>query len=55
MESTKDVSVMMVPGGFHCTDLFVTNGEMNRAIMDAIQPDVDQMVTWIEEYYTNVE
>lgn len=51
-EGTKDAPVLMIPGGIHCSDLSMSNGNVNagvRAVQDAV---VDQIVDWVGEYST---
>lgn len=52
LESTEEVPVMVVPGGFHCTDLTLRNGEYNAGVKEVIDAGVTQMVDWIGEYYS---
>lgn len=52
MESTEETPILIVPGGFHCTDLVVKNGELNPGVMKVINAGVKQMVDWTAEYYS---
>lgn len=51
MESTPDTPVLVIPGGFHTSDLRLSNGEANEGVMKVIQTEVAQIKTWVEEYY----
>lgn len=51
MESTPDTPVLVIPGGFHTSDLRLSNGEANEGVMKVIQAQVAQIKTWVEEYY----
>lgn len=51
MKSTPETPVLIVPGGFHTSDMRVSNGEANPEVMDVINAEVAQIKTWVEEYY----
>jgi hypothetical protein len=49
--STKEAPVQIIPGGFHCSDLRVSNGVANEGVMQVIDNEVAQIKAWVEEYY----
>lgn len=51
MKSTPETPILIVPGGFHTSDLRVSNGHANPGVMEVINAEVAQIKTWVEEYY----
>jgi hypothetical protein len=51
LESTSETPVLVVPGGFHCTDLVPKNGELNPGVQKIIDAGVRQIVDWVGQYY----
>lgn len=50
LQSTEQVPVEIVPGGFHTSDLITMNGQVNagcKKVQDAV---VDQLAKWVAEY-----
>lgn len=42
--------VLIIPGGFHCTDLVLKNGQVNAGVQQVIDNEVKQIVDWVAEY-----
>ena len=53
LQSTKQVPVRVVPGGFHTSDLVTENGVVNAGCKAVIDADVKQLVTWVNEWPGN--
>lgn len=51
MQSTPETPILIVPGGFHTSDLQVRNGAANPGVQKVIDTEVDQIKKWVEEYY----
>ncbi|KAJ5174589.1 uncharacterized protein N7482_000466 [Penicillium canariense] len=51
LESRPSAPVNVIPGGFHCSDLIIANGDANEGVMKIIDAEVAQIKTWVEEYY----
>jgi hypothetical protein len=49
--STKEQPVMIVPGGFHCSDLRASNGVANAAVQRVVDAEIAQLKAWVGEYY----
>jgi hypothetical protein len=49
--STAEQPVQIIPGGFHCSDLRISNGVANEGVMKVIDNEVAQVKAWVEEYY----
>lgn len=47
MESRPGQPVLVVPGGFHASDLIVRNGRANRGVMEVIETEVAQIKQWV--------
>jgi hypothetical protein len=52
LQSTTELPVLVVPGGFHCTDLSSKNGAFNPGVQKTIDAGVKQIVDWVGEYYS---
>jgi hypothetical protein len=50
LESTAQVPVNIVPGGFHTSDLVTENGEVNESCKKVIDAEVAQLVEWVREW-----
>lgn len=50
LQSTQQVPVHIVPGGFHTSDLVTENGAVNPAVQAVIDAEVAQLVTWVNEW-----
>lgn len=51
MESRPGQPVLVVPGGFHTSDMIVRNGHASRGVMKVIETEVAQIKQWVGEYY----
>ena len=50
LQSTAQVPVNIVPGGFHTSDLIPENGKVNAGCEAVIDAEVHQLVKWVKEY-----
>lgn len=50
LESTEQVPVYVVPGGFHTSDLVTRNGDVNEGCKEVIDAEVQQLVEWVAEF-----
>jgi hypothetical protein len=51
-QSTPAQPLQIIPGGFHCSDLILKNGEVNAGVQTVIDNEIAQIKTWVAEYYT---
>ena len=51
LRSTHSAPVQVIPGGFHCSDLQLKNGAVNKGVQKVIDREVAQIKTWVKEYY----
>ncbi|KAF7935655.1 hypothetical protein BELL_0103g00180 [Botrytis elliptica] len=51
LKSTAKHPVQIIPGGFHCSDLRLKNGQVNAGVQKVIDNEVAQIVAWTAEYY----
>jgi hypothetical protein len=49
-QSTAEQPLQIIPGGFHCSDLRLSNGVANAGVQNVIDNEVAQMVKWVSEY-----
>jgi Serine carboxypeptidase S28 len=52
LASTPEHPLQIIPGGFHCSDLILKNGALNAGVQSVIDNEVEQIKTWVAEYYT---
>lgn len=52
MESTESAPIQIIPGGFHCSDLLLSNAVANAGVQTVVDNEVKQIVSWVTEYYT---
>ena len=50
LQSTTDVDVNVVPGGFHGSDLLTRNGAVNAGCKTVIDKQVARLAQWIREF-----
>ncbi|KAK3670459.1 hypothetical protein LTR78_009700 [Recurvomyces mirabilis] len=50
LQSTEQVPVNIVPGGFHTSDLVTANGKANTTVQAVIDKNVAQMAAWVAEW-----
>lgn len=50
LQSTTQEPVIIVPGGFHTSDLITQNGAVNAGAKKAIDAAIAQMKTWVAEF-----
>lgn len=51
LQSTADHPLNIIPGGFHCSDLRLKNGQVNAGVQAVIDKEVAQIVAWVGDYY----
>jgi hypothetical protein len=51
LESTPQHPVQIIPGGFHCSDLRLSNAAANAGVQKVVDNEVKQIVEWTAEYY----
>jgi hypothetical protein len=49
-QGTAEQPLQIIPGGFHCSDLRLRNGQVNAGVQNVIDNEVAQMVKWVSEY-----
>ena len=52
LQSTPDVPVLVIPGGFHCSDLRLSNAAANEGVAAIVDSAVDILKQWAREFYT---
>ncbi|GAB7359605.1 hypothetical protein MBLNU230_g6789t1 [Neophaeotheca triangularis] len=52
LQSTEQVPVNIVPGGYHVSDFITRNGEVNAGVQAAIDREVAQLKAWVGEWPT---
>ena len=52
LRSTPEVPVLVLPGGFHCSDLRLSNSAANAGVAEQVNKAVDILKTWTREFYT---
>ena len=52
LESSAALPVLVVPGGFHTSDLLTENGRDNPGCQAVIDAEVNQLAEWVGEWYT---
>lgn len=50
MESTAQVPIDIVPGGFHVSDMVTENGAVNEGVQQVIDEVMQQLVEWVGEW-----
>jgi len=50
LQSTEQAPVDIVPGGYHCSDLLMKNGQVNAGVAAVQQKEIDQIVAWVNEW-----
>ena len=50
LNSTEKVPVVIVPGGFHVSDMVTQNGKANAGVQEAIDQVVAQLAAWVAEF-----
>ncbi|KAE8381307.1 serine carboxypeptidase S28-domain-containing protein [Aspergillus bertholletiae] len=51
LKSTADEPVQVIPGGFHCSDLYLKDYYANDGVKQVIDNAVAQIKSWVAEYY----
>jgi hypothetical protein len=50
LQSTPQAPVYVVPGGFHCSDMSMANGEANPGCKSVIDAEIVQLKAWVAEW-----
>ncbi|KAH6680540.1 putative serine protease K12H4.7 [Halenospora varia] len=50
LQSTPQHPLQVIPGGFHCSDLRLRNGQVNAGVQKVIDNQVVQIVKWVDEH-----
>lgn len=50
LQTTEQVPVEIVPGGFHVSDMLTDNGKANATVQAVIESIVAQLVEWVNEW-----
>lgn len=50
MQNTTKQAVIVVPGGYHMSDMITENGELSPEIQGAIDTAVQQIKSWVDEF-----
>ncbi|KAF7596990.1 hypothetical protein BBP40_011356 [Aspergillus hancockii] len=51
LESTTDKPVQVIPGGFHCSDLYMKDYAVNSGVKTVVDNAVSQVKSWVADYY----
>lgn len=51
LRSTVDTPTFVIPGAWHCSDLYVQNGEMNADVKAVQDQEVAIIAGWVIDYY----
>lgn len=51
MVSTANEPVQIIPGGFHCSDLYMADYYANAGVRKVVDNEVAQIKKWVAEYY----
>lgn len=51
LKSRPGAPVHLIPGSRHCNDLLVRNGDVNADVKAVITAEIDQIKTWVDEFY----
>ena len=49
--STANEPVQIIPGGFHCSDLYMADYYANAGVRKVVDNEVAQIKKWVAEYY----
>lgn len=49
--STPEHPIQIIPGGFHCSDLRLSNAAANPGVQKVVDTQVAQIVAWVQEFY----
>ncbi|GKT44832.1 putative extracellular serine carboxypeptidase [Colletotrichum spaethianum] len=52
LQSRPGAPVHLLPGGRHCNDLLVKNGDVNAGVEAVITAEIAQLKTWVDEFYS---
>ena len=50
LKSTHEAPVNVIPGGIHCSDLILRNGQANAGVMKVINNEIEVIKGWVKEY-----
>ena len=49
-QGSEKAPLQIIPGGFHCSDLILENGLVNKGVQEVINNEVKQIVEWVGEW-----
>jgi hypothetical protein len=50
LESTEQLPILIVPGGFHVSDMVTENGKVNAGVQAVQDQEVKQLADWVSEW-----
>jgi hypothetical protein len=50
LESSEQVPILIVPGGFHVSVTVTENGKVNAGVQAVQDQEVTQLAAWVEEW-----
>lgn len=50
LASSEQAPVLIVPGGYHCSDLITENGAVNAGVQSVIDAEIAQVKAWFAEW-----
>jgi len=48
--SSAQTPVLLIPGGYHCSDLLARNGVVNAGVRRVVDAEVAQIKTWVQQF-----
>ncbi|RAK80281.1 putative serine peptidase [Aspergillus fijiensis CBS 313.89] len=51
LASTPSEPVQIIPGGFHCSDLYISDSVVNAGVKKVVNNEVSQIKAWVAEFY----
>jgi len=51
LQSTPELPVYLIPGGFHCSDYYQQNWQVNAGVLEIAQKETAQVAQWVDEFY----
>ena len=52
LNSTISQPVKVIPGGFHCSDMYADNGKVNAGVAAVQKAEIEQISKWVKEFKT---
>jgi hypothetical protein len=51
MQSTEQQPVQIIPGGFHCSDLILSNADANEGVRKVVEREIEVLKGWVAEWH----